>query len=823
MFDPEISIQGKQTNTFDEIYFTDANGFLFKDQLAQNVFQRYFADSFDKEETLYVILGSDSGLLPFYLLQRFSGERKGRKFIVVDYQSVFDQIGTERFSELPSWIECYPASFPISALGQLEIEYIAASRTQLIRSMAVLDAKPGTFYKLLAEHFEDAYQAFVFAENVTSVTRSFVNAQLMNLHANRFPVTNFQGDLQGKSVLMIGGGPSFDENLDWILANQDKLIIVAAARMSKRLLKEGIVPDFVASVDPHDLSFDNAKDMLRFDERTVLLNCYHINPKLLNQWGHSAIYFGNALPWINEENSASPGPTVIHSALHQVVMMGAKNVYFAGVDMCFYNGKTHASGTVESEVGKLGLRHAIKTVETYSGDIAETDQPFQMGVNNLEWLVKGYAEKAPDAKFYNLSPFAAKVNGVDYLPAGDILLEVLEDKSQTMAKIYQKTQATSKEWLEQQTTMLEKVQAKIASLQTANSICKAGLKLASKFSEKDTQKLRTKLANQKHKLDKKLAEMGEILYHYAIASFQDAFAPVEDELHMSQDEIARTMGGYFNGMQKAIDDFLALLEKSEDLLQFRVKEWGNELSFSELAAQWINRFEVGRYQIWQKYHPDAVLTVDEKADLEKLKVIFEKNLSNTDTNQAKLIKERSLNPVELHKKADAAFAKQDDAMLAEILKQTDQLSGIDGEQLKILVLAMRHDLAQEFEAAQQHYQQITFPYFETFAFKRLLHFAMQAQNHEQALLYLEKLCTKSSAYLVAFADYLAMLGQLPQAIQVLYVYQKEHPEQIAGWLKLAKWLQTCGATGDAKFALEQALAIDEDNKQALHLLSELPE
>lgn len=821
MFDTEITIHGKAINQFEEIFFTEANGSLFKKQLSENVFRRYFHDTFEKKETLYFIVGSDSGLMPFYLLERFSNERNGRKFIVIDYQSVFDQVGTERFSELPSWIECYPATFPVPALGQLEIEYVASSRMQLVRSMSVLDAKAGMPYKNLADHFENEYQNFVFSENVTSVTKSFIDAQLMNLHANRFPVVDFQRSLDGKSVLMIGGGPSFDENLDWIVDNQDSLIIVAAGRMSKRLIKEGIVPDFIASVDPHDLSFDNAKDMLRFDDRTILLNCYHINPKLLNQWPHSAIYFGNALPWSNQENSASPGPTVIHSALHQVVMMGAKNIYFVGVDMCFFQGKTHASGTVESEIGKLGLRHAIKTVETYSGEIAETDQPFEMGVNNLEWLIKGYKEKAPDAKFYNLSNFAAKVVGVKYIPANEVDLNIATDKVGLMQNIKDRTTSSSQEWLEQQISMLAEVQKKHDALQLSSEICEHALKKVTAFSADDSQELRNELVNYKTKLDTNLEEMGEILYHYAISSFSDAFAPVEDENQMSQNEIARTLSAYFNGMKKAILDFIELLEKSEDLLKFRVKEWGGELSFTELAQEWINRFEVGRYQIWQKYHPDYKFNSEEQNLLNDLETRFENNLNNIDTTQAKLIKDRSINPVELHKKAEIAFSKQDDSMLIEILKQTEQIEGNDGQQLNILVEAMRLDLANEIEDAKTLYKQVTFPYFETFSFKRLLNFAMQTKNHEQALLYLEKLCQKSPDYIVVFADYLALLGQVAEAIQVLYSYLQENQSSISSWLKLAGWLQECGAFEDARYALNKVLLLDSDNKQALTMLDSL--
>ena len=802
------------TNPFGEAYFPKVSGNLFANSSSSTVFGRYFKETFKNPDTLYVIGGTDSGLLPFYLAELFKGNRGGRKFILLDFKSIFDDID---ITALPDWIECYPADFPLGLLSQTEVEYMASGKLALIKSLAIIDAKYQDVYGQFLSYLDGEYRKLMFAENVTSVTRSFVDAQLMNVHRNIKPIKLLRGKLKKRDVLMIGGGPSLDDSIDWIKTHADKFIIFAAARTSARLRNEGIEPDFLVSVDPHDLSFDNSKRMLEFEKNTILMNCHHINPKLLNQWSLNSVYFGPSLPWgESEENSSSPGPTVIHSALHQAVFMGASNVYLTGVDLCFYQGKTHASGSAESEIGKLGVKH-LTQVETYAGEIAETDQAFSSGVDTLAWLVKGYETHSPDCSVYNLSLNAAKVEGVDYKDKADVPVDSLTSKLDLMQELNALLSVDLKTIQTHQKTKLKQLQKTRLHLKEAIQLAEKGLSYTKQYHDEFSSS--DKLIKVKVKLDKKLGEMGEMLYHYGLDYFRDAFRPVEDEAKMTEAEISLTLESYFKGMQQTCTDFIGRLEKSIEVLKSRVDEYRADSAPAALLPSWLKNFEVGRYRIWQHYHPDCQLTQEDQAALDKAADILQKNIEHTDTVQAKLLKDRSLSASELHGKALKAFDKHDVESLKEIQTQLDKLNSFDGLQLQILVTAMLADLQDLSEQAVEAYSKITFKPFKLFSLKRLLDYAIKANQQEKVLICLEGLCEFSFEYMLPYADYLALLGQDEFAYNVVATFSKQAPEHFSGLLKLAEFSLKIGKSAEALKALEQAEKLDPNNPQVKQMIA----
>lgn len=808
-FDPGES----KENAFGNRYYPCINGNLFEKTEASVVFGRYYKESFNQPDFLYIIAGTDSALLPFYIAEKFKSERKGRKFIFIEYKPVFNGID---ISGLPDWVEVYPEDFPVGILSQKEVEYMASNKVTLKRSISVIDSDYEDPYGQLWVHVEDEYHKLMFAENVSSASRSFVDAQLLNIHANIRPVKLLKGKLKDRDVLMLGGGPSLDDSIDWIKENADKFIIFAAARISARLLNEGIKPDIVTSVDPHDLSFDNSKHMLQFGEGVVLLNCHHINPKLLNQWPHNAVYFGDSLPWGEpEENSSSPGPTVIHSAVHQAVFMGAKNIFLSGVDLCFKGNQTHSSGSAESHVGKLGFKR-LTQVETYAGEMADTDQAFSSGVEALSWLVKGYEQIAPDCTIYNLSEHAAKVKGIAFKKIDSIAVESLEPKAKLLDEINELLSVDAKEMRKHLKRSLKAFQEKRLILNEAIEVTDKGLKLTEDYVEGSTET--EKLVKTKAKLDKTLGDLNEVLYHYGIEYFRDAFRPVEDESHMSVDEIKLTLRAYFTGMSKSAKDFKKQLEKSIEVLKRRNKEFKEGTTLLEMTPLWKENFEPGRFQIWQKYHQNDNKSEDDQFLIEELSQILEDNIAQTDTKQAKLIKDRSESPVELHNKALKAYEKHNVNDLQGIAEKLNASEKFEGVQLRLLINGMVEELQGNIDSAIQMYQEIKFKPFRFFTLKRLLEYAMKNEQHNDSLAYLEELCGYSLDYLLPYSDYLALIGQYGFAHEVLSVYVQKFPDHLMAWLKLAELAIKMGSKDAAVNALEAAEKLDPQNPQILQLM-----
>lgn len=102
----------------------------------------------------------------------------------------------------------------------------------------------------------------------------FVNAQLLNLADNRHSIHHLYGQFKGGVVILLAGGPSLDQAIDWVKANRQRITVAAVARVSARLKQEGIDPDFIAAVDPNEISFDNSKHLLEHYEQSTFCTLF---------------------------------------------------------------------------------------------------------------------------------------------------------------------------------------------------------------------------------------------------------------------------------------------------------------------------------------------------------------------------------------------------------------------------------------------------------------------------------------------------------------------------------------------------------------------
>ena len=93
----------------------------------------------------------------------------------------------------------------------------------------------------------EGFNYYMMLDNVANLALSRINNYKV---IQRELVEQNKLYIKEKPVLYIGAGPSLNENLDWILKNRDKFIIVSMGASCKRLLSKGIIPDIVGTVDP---------------------------------------------------------------------------------------------------------------------------------------------------------------------------------------------------------------------------------------------------------------------------------------------------------------------------------------------------------------------------------------------------------------------------------------------------------------------------------------------------------------------------------------------------------------------------------------------
>ncbi|MBI3446284.1 MAG: motility associated factor glycosyltransferase family protein [Magnetospirillum sp.] len=177
-------------------------------------------------------------------------------------------------------------------------------------------------------------------------------------------------------VFIIGSGPSIDDDLEVIKANQDRAIIIACGTSGRVLLANGIQPDFQVILEngtnPY-LALAGAHEQYGF-EKAALIASNTVDPRLKSMFKNSIFFLRQAIcsyalffmgPEYQMEN---PGPTVVNTGLSAALSMGFREFYLFGVDLgTRTKGRHHSRHSVyrHDDDQKEGVKGAFDYTDDY--------------------------------------------------------------------------------------------------------------------------------------------------------------------------------------------------------------------------------------------------------------------------------------------------------------------------------------------------------------------------------------------------------------------------------------------------------------------------
>ena len=368
-------------------------------------FHDIFIDNFlSNENTLYLVIGTDSGEIPQKLLNIEIPD--GTRYLFIEPDNIYKNISQRHSLVAHEKISITPLSEWFEAATKLDIaHYLYANNVKLIRSVTSINENE-TEYNAAQTEISDSVEKYHKELKESTLQLDFHRTTLLNTVDNILEASFLQGKGKG-TALVVGAGPSLDKFSEWIKENQSRLTIIAASRLYPLLKSMGIRPTILVSVDPFPYNYEQSKALLE-DTSIPLFHSNHVSPKLISQHTGNRYYMGYRFPWKtdnNKENIISAPPTVVHSAIHLAISSGFEQIILAGVDLCNSpTGKTHANAEVNE--GYLRNTHSV---ETYSGKRAEAFFSFTLGIKKLEEQAKLYS-----GKIYNLNVDAAKVDGISF-------------------------------------------------------------------------------------------------------------------------------------------------------------------------------------------------------------------------------------------------------------------------------------------------------------------------------------------------------------------------------------------------------------------------
>lgn len=202
------------------------------------------------------------------------------------------------------------------------------------------------------------------------------------------------GAFPGVPAVVVSAGPSLDKNIGQLAGAKGKCLILATDTALKILLKHGIKPDLIFTVDYKEKSRLHFEDCgvddipLVFDIEAARASlCAYRGPRFVIASNKPFSFWVNS--FCGNKGVLPKGMSVAHCAFSGALAMGCDPVIFIGQDLSFPGGFSHANGTSSRiSVADMKARNLVTIRSSITGEELQTDLPMYIYLRHFEKMVK---------------------------------------------------------------------------------------------------------------------------------------------------------------------------------------------------------------------------------------------------------------------------------------------------------------------------------------------------------------------------------------------------------------------------------------------------
>ncbi|MFD0590668.1 6-hydroxymethylpterin diphosphokinase MptE-like protein [Paenibacillus sp. GCM10027627] len=236
---------------------------------------------------------------------------------------------------------------------------------------------------------------------------------------------NVKGLFSGMTAIIVGAGPSLEEDIEQLKKIKDSTVIIAAGTAIQSLLHFGIKPHLVVSMDGMEANYNAFKHLDRTD--IPLLYFPQIDARIVdggyNEAWHGFYDMDHISEYIMGYSDSDPVflPTnsVTGSAVQAAIFMGMTEIIFTGQDFSYPNAGFYAPGAlhVDEESQKKAVAQADEWVMNNDGGSNPTSTTLLLTLRNLEDLIAQF----PEITFINSSQMGAIIKNAPFVPMEELL------------------------------------------------------------------------------------------------------------------------------------------------------------------------------------------------------------------------------------------------------------------------------------------------------------------------------------------------------------------------------------------------------------------
>ena len=242
-----------------------------------------------------------------------------------------------------------------------------------------------TYYKFKNKDVKSIIDRFNTINDTNSLFAELVDVNFNNNIRNAEPYL-FRKNIICERWMVIGAGPSVDEQIQFIKDSRSEYKIVAVTTIYKRLLDEGINPDVIVALDPQGRTYNHMKDV--DDSKALMCISATANWRFARYYrGDKCLVMPTGNGMIEEYCSVrniemwDVGSTVTEMAIEVAFKLGATEIALIGADLAYPGEKTHASGTMDETIVK---QDGLLTIPSVDGGMVRTSKHFNYYREEIE-------------------------------------------------------------------------------------------------------------------------------------------------------------------------------------------------------------------------------------------------------------------------------------------------------------------------------------------------------------------------------------------------------------------------------------------------------
>ncbi|MBN2544944.1 MAG: motility associated factor glycosyltransferase family protein, partial [Spirochaetes bacterium] len=202
----------------------------------------------------------------------------------------------------------------------------------------------------------------VWTRNIIFNLSNYINSNNLN---------SLKDTAKGMTAILAAGGPNLEKTIGFIKKNKDFAVIISVDTAYKYLLKNGITPDILVTIDPQFWNYKYLENIKI--NNTIIVTDSSVYYKVLQIADADNYFIGSSIfPIIGYFDAKSAargtlaaGGSVATTAFDTARIIGSSEIILTGLDLSYPNRMTHFKGAF-FETRFLTLSDYFKTAEFMS-------------------------------------------------------------------------------------------------------------------------------------------------------------------------------------------------------------------------------------------------------------------------------------------------------------------------------------------------------------------------------------------------------------------------------------------------------------------------